>query len=182
MHSNVYSIRVHYSFFKVRMLNDTIRADTRIIFFIGNPALVRLRYVNLKLGYVMPFLISILAIWPLRIYRKLGMEPGSFTLVGCSKENVARIKNAARQSSTVQKTHRRSNFFFRTPRAVSLTVGSISFLQKIRNFRNFEIPTFSPSTTPTRISTPAPKSYLYDLSYALLVVNLKNNIFCLDYL
>ena len=28
----------------------------------------------------------------------------------------------------------------------------------------------------------APKSYLYDLSYALLVVNLKNNIFCLDYL
>ena len=45
-------------------------------------------------------------------------------------------------------------------------------------FRHFRRPQPPPGESPPL----APKSYLYDLSYALLVVNLKNNIFCLDYL
>ena len=43
----------------------------------------------------------------IKIFEELGMEPGTFTLAGCSDDNVERVKNAQRLSSEVQKTHRR---------------------------------------------------------------------------
>ena len=68
------------------------------------------------------------------------------------------------------------------------TAGSIINRWQYQFFtENSEFPKFRNSDifavhNPHQDTPLAPKSYLYDLSYALLVVNLKNNIFCLDYL